>query len=253
LKKIYCSFGGSAYDATLRHIVEDAPGFGIDEIRIYDDRWLTTTDFFKLNRWIFDLRSRQEHRGFGWYCWKPYLILLEMERAQPGDIVLWSDGDCFPIADLKFLFDRCRTDDGIMLFAAEGWTQGQSTKRSCMRAMACDTYDYRHAQHATARFALFEAGNWRAKQFLMEWLAYCLNPACVGLEPGADEYPEYREHRSDQSILTNLAHRYGLNLYREADEFGDGTQRDRDLYGTLFRQIYRSGIDSLNGSKWRNV
>jgi len=101
-------------------------------------------------------------------------------------------------------------DGGIMLFAAEGWTQGQSTKRDCMIAMGCESYigpnvtdgGARRAQHATARFALFEAGNYRAKQFLMEWQTYCLNPLCVGLEPSvlAPEYPEYQEHRSDQSI-----------------------------------------------------
>ncbi len=88
----------------------------------------------------------------------------------------------------------------------------------------------------------------------MEWLCYCLNPACVGLAPGPDEYPEYLEHRSDQSILTNLAHKYGLNLYREADEFGDGTDRDRELYGTIFKQIGQYHQPrNLNGSKWRNV
>ena len=161
-----------------------------------------------------------------------------------------------------------------MLFAAEGWTQGQSTKRDCMIAMGRDFACYpksavcrraqaqfgeasfRREQHATARFALFEAGNYRAKQLLMEWQTYVLNPLCVGLEPSvlAPEYPEYCEHRSDQSVLTNLAHKYGLRLYREADQFGDGTDRDRDLYGTVFHQIgCYDKPRNLNGSKWRNV
>ncbi len=253
------------YNETTERIVKDAPGFGADEVRVYDDRWLMEQEFYRLNRWIFDLKSRNEHRGFGWYCWKPFVIMQEMEprywdwvevkdTEHEPPVILWTDADTYPTGDLTPLFEQCRKDGGIMLFAAEGWTQGQSTKRSCMRAMACDTDDYRRAQHATARFALFGAGNWRAKQFLMEWLAYCLNPACVGLEPGPDEYPEYLEHRSDQSILTNLAHKYGLKLYREADEFGNGTQRDRELYGTIFKQIGQYHQPrNLNGSKWRNV
>ena len=263
MKKIYCTFSGSMYDQTTERIVKDAPRFGVDEVRVYDDRWLMETDFYRRNHWIFILQSRNEHRGFGWYSWKPFVILEEMERAvrfsvadreQLNTVILWTDADTYPTGDLTPLFERCRKDGGIMLFAAEGWTQGQSTKRSCMRAMDCDTNDYRTAQHATARFALFECGNWRAKQFLMEWQTYCLNPMCVGLEPGTDEYPEYREHRSDQSILTNLAYKYGLRLYREADEFGDGTERDREIYGTVFRQIgCYDKPKNLNGSKWRNV
>ncbi len=259
MKKVYVSFSGSMYNETTERIVKDAPGFGVDEVRIYDDRWLMETDFYRTNHWIFILKSRNEHRGFGWYSWKPFVIMQEMARfyisiLNDPPIILWTDADTYPTGDLTPLFEQCRKDGGIMLFAAEGWTQGQSTKRSCMRAMACDTDDFRRAQHATARFALFEAGNWRAKQFLMEWLSYCLNPACVGLEPGTDEYPEYREHRSDQSILTNLAHKYGLKLYREADEFGDGTDRDREIYGTVFKQIGQYHQPrNLNGSRWRNV
>jgi hypothetical protein len=101
---------------------------------------------------------------------------------------------------------------------------------------------------------LFEAGNYRAKQFLMEWQTYLLNPACIGLEPSPDEYPEYVEHRSDQSILGNLAHKYGLKLYREADGFGDGSQRDREIFGTVFKQIGQyDKPKSMEGSRYRNV
>ena len=255
MRRIYTTFSGSQYDETTQRIVEDAPKFGVDEVRVYDDRWLMDQEFYRLNRWIFELKSRGEHRGFGWYSWKPFVILQELETDET-EIVLWSDADTYPIGDLKPLFDCCRANGGIMLFAAEGWSQRSSTKRDCLISMSCDPEQPRYTQHATARFALFEAGNWRAKQFLMEWLTYCLNPLCVGLEPSvlAPEYPEYQEHRSDQSILTNLAHKYGLNLYREADQFGDGTDRDRDLYGTVFHQIgCYDKPRNLNGSKWRNV
>jgi hypothetical protein len=263
VRRIYCTFSGSMYDETTQRIVEDAPKFGVDEVRVYDDRWLMETEFYRLNRWIFDLKSKGEHRGFGWYAWKPFVILQEMERWESTKFapatILWTDADTYPVGDLTPLYQRCHDDGGIMLFAAEGWTQGQSTKRDCMIAMDADhpiEPCYRFKQHATARFALFEAGNYRAKQFLMEWLTYCLNPLCVGLEPSvlAPEYQEYQEHRSDQSTLTNLAHKYGLRLYREADQFGDGTDRDRDLYGTVFHQIgCYDKPRNLNGSKWRNV
>lgn len=298
MRRIYCTFSGSMYNQTTQRIVEDAPKFGVDYVRVYDDRWLMEQPFYWLNRWIFDLKSRNEHRGFGWYSWKPFVILQEMEYQMedhlldyvcgegdaddapvpPAPIILWTDADTFPIGDLGPLYEQCRKDGGIMLFAAEGCAQGAWTKRDCMIAMSRDGACYPKAvakhgeadfpkdQHATARFALFEAGNYRAKQFLMEWQTYCLNPLCVGLEPSvlAPEYPEYQEHRSDQSILTNLAHKYGLKLYREADAFGDGTDRDREIFGTVFQQnglpsqrnpvagpVIPEGV--IVGSRYRNV
>jgi len=266
VRRIYCTFSGRQYDETTQRIVEDAPKFGVDEVRIYDDRWLLGTEFYKVNRWIFDLWSRNERRGFGWYSWKPFVILQEIERCElhralcggldfeERSMVLWTDADTYPIADLTPLYEQCRKDGGIMLFAAEGCAQGAWTKRSCMKAMACDTDEYRRSQHAVGRFMLFEAGNYRAKQFLMEWQTYLLNPACIGLEPSPDEYPEYVEHRSDQSILGNLAHKYRLKLYREADGFGDGSQRDREIFGTVFKQIGQyDKPKSMEGSRFRNV
>ena len=270
MSRVYCTFSGSMYDQTTERIVKDSLGFGVHEVRVYDDRWLMEQPFYTVNRWIFEHISHAQHRGFGWYCWKPFVILQEWEnillnRAEAcqcaacqcaDDIILWTDADTFPIGDLTPLYDRCKADGGIMLFAAEGWAQGQATKRSCMVAMGADNEAGRKAQHATARFALFEVGNWRAQQFLMEWLAYCLNPMCVGLDLDqcGPQYPEYQEHRSDQSILTNLAHKYGLRLYREADQFGDGTDRDREIFGTVFKQIgCYDKPRNLNGSKWRNV
>ena len=269
MRKIYATFSGAQYNETTQRIVEDAPGFGVDEVRIYDDRWLLGTEFYEINRWIFDLRSRNEHRGFGWYAFKPFVILDAIEwivdemedrtgvrgfRDGNWPIILWTDADTYPIADLTPLYEQCRKDGGIMLFAAEGCVQGAWTKRSCMKAMACDTENYRRSQHAVGRFMLFEAGNYRAKQFLMEWQTYLLNPACIGLEPSPDEYPEYIEHRSDQSILGNLAHKYGLKLYREADGFGDGSHRDREIFGTVFKQIgCYDKPKSMEGSRFRNV
>lgn len=263
VRKIYVTFGGAQYDETTQRIVEDAPRFGVDEVRVYDDKWLMGTEFYKLNKWIFEYAPKGVHRGFGWYCWKPFVILntiLHLEcmgfgfTEGPKATVLWTDGDTYPIGDLTPLFDRCHEDGGIMVFAAEGCIQRHWTKRDCMIAMNADAFT--ESQHVTARFALFEVGNWKAKQLLMEWLTYCLNPLCVGLQPSvlAPEVSDFNEHRSDQSILTNLAHKYGLRTYREADQFGDGTDRDREIFGTVFKQVGQYDKPrSVAGSRFRNV
>jgi hypothetical protein len=62
----------------------------------------------------------------------------------------------------------------------------------------------------------------RSIAFLEEWLAYATNLTATTFADSvlAPEYPDCVQHRAEQAILTNLAHKYNLPLHREADEAG---------------------------------
>ena len=112
-----------------------------------------------------------------------------------------------------------------------------------------------------ARFMLFQKGKWKATQFLMEWLTYCVNPLSTTFDKSIlvkNEHPLFQEHRTEQAIMTNLAHKYKLELYREADQTGEISSRHRDLYPRLFTQA--DPITAIpktreigNGSIYRNI
>lgn len=257
MKNILITFSGSAYDATTQLTVGRAPGFGADDVWVYDDAWLIQQEFWQLNKWLFDRKDLHGNtgRGFGWFCWKPFVILHALSRLQAGDKVLYLDADTYPIAPLTPLFEECGRNGGIMLFNAIGCWNTMWTKRDCLIVMGQDEPRYRECEHAVARFMLFEAGRWRNQQFLYEWLTYCLNPLAQTFDPSvlAPEYPELREHRTEQSIFTLLAHKYGIRLYREACQFGAHSSQDRELYGQLFEQRSTSAPKTLAGSRYRNI
>lgn len=239
MRRVYVTFGGRPYDATTRMIVDGAPRCGADEVRVYDDRWMLGEPFYEQNRWLWD---HPHKRGFGWYAWKPYVIWHALSTLEDGDVVLYTDADTVPIGDLGVLYERCVADGGIMLFAAENHSHVRWCKRDCFVVMAQDEDRWRHVQAGVARFMLFRRGPWRTTQFLMEWIAYCVNPRANTFDPSvlAPEVEAFVEHRAEQAILTNLAHKYGLKLYREPCEGGNagmGSTRDRDLYGQLFSQM----------------
>lgn len=258
MKNILITFSGSAYDFTTGQTVERAPRMGADEVRVYDDKWLVQQEFWKLNGWLFDRKDKHGNtgRGFGWFCWKPFVILHALERANDGDVVMYLDADTYPIADFRVLFDTCRArESGMMLFNAVGCWNTNWTKRDCLIVMAQDEPRYRDCQHAVARFMAFRKGGWKVRQFLMEWLTYCLNPSAQTFDESTilPEYPELHEHRTEQSVFTLLAHKYGEKLFREACQFGESSQADRDLYGQLFHQQGTIYAKNLNGSAWRNI
>lgn len=257
VKRIVTTFSGAAYDSTTKLIVEQAPQFGVDEVRVYDDAWLLTTPYYQLNRWIFD---REPKHGFGWCAWKAYILLEEMKRIDTGDIVLYLDADTYPIADLSPLFELAYFEP-IILFEAQGCSNARFTTRDCFAVMGLPYGDsIMESQHACGRFALFKKGSLFVQQFLMDWYVYMLNPRCQFNE-GSTLLPDhlgFGRHSADQSVLSCLAIKYGIPLHREACQNGwpaqPNTGQPEDTYPQLFIQRFREGDPSdLSGSRYRNV
>jgi|ERR1035437_1703798 hypothetical protein len=258
MRKIYITFGGSVYDSITKKIVNNAPRLGADEVWVYDDLWLTKQDFYKHNKWLWD---HPHKRGFGWYAWKPFIIIDALSRLEDGDIVLFTDADTYPIADLSPLYDYA-DKEGIMLFEASSEVNRALCKRDCCIVMAQDDDKYRDAKHAVARFMLFKKGLWKPYQLLLEWITYCVNPRANTFDPSilGPERAGFVEHRAEQAILTLLAHKYNYKLHREACQAGESNDADRDLYPQLFEQENpwndknKANITApVQGSKYMNI
>ncbi len=85
MKRIYITFSGAGYDDTTRLIVERAPQLGADDVWVYDDKWLMGTEFYRQNKWLWTYPEKypigpRSSRGFGWFCWKPYIIMDALSK-----------------------------------------------------------------------------------------------------------------------------------------------------------------------------
>lgn len=266
-KRILITFGGKAYDRQVEkqaklflcHPV--ASGGQTYEHRVYDDRWLIGTPFYQLNRWIFE---RQPQHGFGFCSWKPYIIQHALRScARTGDVVMYLDADTYPIADISCIFDLAERD-GIVLFEEQGCINRTWIKADCFEAMGVDALHwtaYHDAVIACGRFQLFRKDDWEIEQFLQEWLTYSLNPRCMfheGSFLGGDD-PSFIRNSCEQSVLSILAHRYGVPLHRSPDQCGwpvahNGTYKPEDAYPQLFVQDgARGNVADLSGSRFRNI
>lgn len=258
MKKYCVTFGGHSYDSITKLTVENATKMGADELLVYDDLWLTQQDFYKQNQWLWEHHHK---RGFGWYAWKPFIIWKALEKCNDNDIVLYIDADTYPINNFSKLYEICDKDGGIMLFAVEAHKQIAWCKADCFITMGqMDGLNNTSNRAGVARFMLFQKGKWKATQFLMEWLTYCVNPLSTTFDKSVlvkDEHPLFIEHRTEQAIMTNLAHKYKLELYREADQTGKMSSRHKDLFPQLFVQAdphkENKTREIKNGSIYRNV
>jgi len=81
--------------------------------------------------------------------------------------------------------------------------------------MGCDTEKYHQSPHVQAGYSAWSNSNSSIK-FLTEWLSWCTNTAVITDNPniyGKPNLPGFRDHRHDQSILSNLTTKKGLTLF----------------------------------------
>jgi hypothetical protein len=265
MSNILITFGGKAYDrqiqltkGNLKSAFEDYFEQPIEH-KVYDDRWLMGTPFYKLNKWIFD---RRPQHGFGFCSWKPYIILHALHNfAQQGDVVMYLDADTYPIADISPLFEHAK-QAGIMLFEEQGCINKTWIKGDCFDTMQMDGKGPNEAMHACGRLQLFRKGDYDNIQFLQEWQTYSLNPKCTFHEGSIDRSIDdstFVRNSCEQSVLSLLAYKYSIPLHRTPDQNGwpvahDGTYKPEDHYPQLFVQDgSRGNIGDVSGSRFANI
>lgn len=170
----------------------------------YTDAWLREQFPAWCAQYDYILRCK---RGGGYWIWKPKIILHALENL--GKRVLYLDASVGWDGDIHQQIDAM----GDWFTVRSGYAQADWTKRDCFTLMACDEEKYWSAKQLWAGCVLVDT----TKEWLLKlWLSYCENPNIIMDIPnvcGKPNFPNFREHRHDQSILTNLVVAHHLPSY----------------------------------------
>lgn len=221
--KVYLvSFANINYLKAQKRLNKSATNFGIDKTLSFSFRDLLHTKFYQNNREILDLK-----RGAGYWLWKPYIILEAMRQADDGDIIFYCDSGVEIIGDILPLVDICKKNEGLMLFQVPFFTEEMTnknwTKRDCFVLMDADTPEFHEAKQVSGTFQLF-IKNQKNIQFVTEWLSFCKDPRLITDIPntcGLRNFPDFFDHRHDQSILSILAQRNNMETFRDPTQFAN--------------------------------
>ena len=173
----------------------------------YNRDWIEKTDFYKKNKKILD------HSSGGLWAWKPYIILDAIKKIEDGEILIYCDRkDMFSPGIFSYLESIFSEDDFCMLLMGYSLNK-EYTKRDTFILMNCDENDYWNSRQLEAGFSVWKKTS-SSISVLEEYLEYCLNYKIISDDCSelSEELPEFKEHRYDQSILTNLAIRNGLTV-----------------------------------------
>lgn len=162
------------------------------------------------------------HRGAGYWIWKPYIILKTLQQVSENDIIFYCDSGVTILNSFKPLFELCQNDEkGIILF--DGHLINKTwTKRDCFYYMGCDESKYTDAIHLTASFQLVRKTNFSIS-FYEELLRFCEDRRILTDDEntcGLSNYDSFKEHRHDQSVLTNLKIKYDVSAIQDISQYG---------------------------------
>jgi hypothetical protein len=171
-------------------------------------------------------RILRQPRGAGYWVWKPYLIRHTLRQMRDGDILFYSDCDARFVSSIDPLLPILSglADPGIIVFSLEDFHINRIwTKRDCFHYLGLDTSSYIDGQQVAA--GLFICRRSRPTlAFVEEWLAAVLDARIVTDAPnvcGLPNYPGFRDHRHDQSVLSLLARKHGLTTLPDVSQWGD--------------------------------
>lgn len=215
-------FATPGFQQSLEMSFRSARGY-FATLRAWSPRELQATPFFREHRGILEAS-----RGAGYWLWKPYIIRESLQALPEGDILVYLDVGAMIVADPSPLFRICQ-DVEILLFAGhhEGtaglpYQCGHWTKRDCFVLMGCDEPRYHQAPMADASMVVIRNGSY-GRRFIDEWLTFASRAEIITDVDSSTgpELPDFVDHRHDQSILSLLAVRHGLPLFRGPSQYGN--------------------------------
>lgn len=161
-----------------------------------------------------------ESRGAGYWAWKPFIIEHHLQRIPDGDILLYCDvgrRNAFkllqrPLDPYLDWMDHNGLD--VMPGVLIPWKGPMSmwTKRNAFVQTGMDHPPAHAACPIQASFSLWRASG-NSRGFAKSWMDWCAEPELVGDDRGdrtLTEMPDFRDHRHDQSLLTLLCLKHGI-------------------------------------------
>lgn len=247
------TFGGGSPNlrAAAKRLSRQAKASGFfSAVDAYTDEDLNTDEEFQRVHGAFVASNA---RGYGYWIWKPYLISKALGRAKDGEIFIYCDAGCeinglgkrvlFEWADLINKHD-------ILLFRMPSNYQGERWTKGDLLTRFPEMVGQAQISGAISGFKVSE----KARRFLRFWYDLCQENNYRFLDDSssvAKNYPNFVEHRHDQSCLSATVLAFSeAHILPNDPEFG---KRDRMVRcpilikrnKTGYRRIYSGSIATL--------
>lgn len=209
---------GSYFNAQIKNSSTAIEVAGFDEVINYGFHSLSE-DFKKRHETHFKYK-----RGAGYWVWKPQIILDALSKINKDDILMYSDSGCHFIHSINPVIEVLeQTENKCACFILPHW-ESSWTKRDCYVHMDCDYPEYVFSRQIMGTFFLCKKNDF-SSFIINEWQRYISDFHMVADEsvsPSIHEnYPDFKEHRHDQSLLSLLCKKHKVYAVEDITEWGN--------------------------------
>jgi hypothetical protein len=163
------------------------------------------------------------HRGFGYWIWKPIIMLKTMGKyaANTDDIIIYADAGCgistTPAARENFAkwIHDVRTHPTHRVALQMGHIEETWTKGELFEFIGCNDDKYRKTGQYVGGIQLY-MNTPENREFVKKYLEFVCadNYHYVSDQPSRiPNAPSFTEHRHDQSVISLLFKKYGTVTY----------------------------------------
>ena len=190
---------------------------GIDRVISYKPEDIDPSYFAKHRKIL------SQKRGAGYFLWKPYLIQKTLTSLKDGDYLFYADSVCYFINSIDYLIRAAEKYEQSVLLFQTGYLEKRWTKRDAFVLLNCDEPEFTDTTHREASFSLWKKSK-SAIDFVEEYLHFCEDERILTDMPntmGLPNYPEFEDHRHDQSILSLLSKKRNMPAFRAPSQYGN--------------------------------
>lgn len=235
-RRVLVSFATAEFYESQQLLVESARPFvdGYIWYREHDLPW----SFRRRNSRIF-----RDGRAFGYFVWKPWVILDALRALDDGDLVLYVDSGNLIVNDPAPLFEMCdASEHGILVFdnrdwcpGGEVWNNSMFTRGDCFTRMNATGPEFIHGDQLNASYLVAQKRP-SAISFLEDFREACEDYQIISDAPNVlrENEPDFLDHRHDQSVLSILAIRDGIEPERDPSQFGNRVMGFKSTFPQIF-------------------
>jgi hypothetical protein len=212
----FLSFANEPFYHALERIEKQAVESQLfDKIKIYRDTDLPQyTEFWERHKELL-----LNNRGYGFWIWKPFLIMKTLEEMNENDIFIYADSGCEINPNGKALLNSYiellnQNPSGILSFCIDTYcmkdynsSEKNYTKMDAFKHLECEFLLETQQLHATC----FMIRKCPYSEFMVKlWYNTCCHYSLLDDSPSVSpNYDGFLEHRHDQSIWSLIRKKYG--------------------------------------------
>jgi hypothetical protein len=212
----FCTFGNEPlFSRSVKELCDEAQASGyFDTVTAYNQSIIPE----KYSQFV-----QTNARGYGYWIWKPIVLLERMKNSNEGDIIIYADAGCgistTDRARLQFKdwIHSIKTHPTHRISFQMRHIEETWTKADVFACMGCTTEQYTKTGQHIACIQLYQ-NTPENKQFLEEQMKYMCMDNYRYLTDVPSTIPNsntFIEHRHDQSIVSLLLKKYGSCIYED--------------------------------------